>query len=81
MYRCTFYKGDYRERQEQANADRCVAYVEHHFDSSASPTASYAVIITGSNASQTSRNWGRWYAQAVAREFGVGVGGFFSPAV
>ena len=75
MYRCRFYRGDYRERQEQANADRCAAYVEHHFNSSASPTASYAVGITGSNASQTSRNWGRWYAQAVAREFGVGVGG------
>jgi len=67
--------GDYRERQEQANADRCVAYIEHHFNSSASPTASYAVVITGSNASQTSRNWGRWYAQAVAREFNVGIGG------
>lgn len=75
MYRCTFYKGDYRERQVQANADRCVAYVEHHFNSSASPSASYALVITGSNASQTSRNWGRWYAQAAAREFGIGVGG------
>jgi hypothetical protein len=75
MYRCTFYKGDYRERQLQANADRCVAYVEHHFNSSASPSASYALVITGSNASQTSRNWGRWYAQAAAREFGIGVGG------
>ena len=75
MYRCKFYKGDYRERQEQANADRCAAYVEHHFNSSASPTASYAVAITGANASQTSRNWGRWYAQAVAREFSLSVGG------
>ena len=37
MYRCKFYKGDYRERQEQANADRCAAYVEHHFNSSTSP--------------------------------------------
>ena len=75
MYRCKFYTGDYRERQEQANADRCAAYVEHHFNSSASPTASYAVAITGANASQTSRNWGRWYAQAVAREFSLSVGG------
>jgi len=75
MYRCKFYKGDYRERQEQANADRCAAYVEHHFNSSTSPTASYAVVITGANASQTSRNWGRWYAQAAAREFSLSVGG------
>ena len=45
MYRCKYYKGDYLERQGQANADRCVAYVEHHFNSSSSPTASYAVVI------------------------------------
>jgi len=76
MYRCKFYKGDYLERQKQANTDGCVAYVEHHFNSAASPSASYTVVITGANASQTSRNWGRWYAQAVAREFELRVGGF-----
>ena len=75
VYSVRIYKGDYPERQRQANADKCVAYVEHHFNSSESPAASYAVAITGANASQTSRNWGRWYAQAVAREFGVPVGG------
>jgi hypothetical protein len=75
MYTVRFYKGDYLERQRKANQDDCKAYVEHHFNSSSSPTANYAVVITGSNASQTSRNWGRWYAQAVAREFNVPVGG------
>lgn len=75
LYSVKLYKGDYLARQKQANADCCVAYVEHHFNSSESPTASYAVALTGANASQTSRNWGRWYAQAVAREFGVPVGG------
>ena len=45
MHRCIFYKGDYRERQEQANSDRCMAYVEHHFNSSVSPVASYAVLF------------------------------------
>ncbi len=75
MYRCKFYKGDYHDRQVQANADKCVGYVEHHFNSAASAAASYTVVITGANASQTSRNWGRWYAQAVAREFDLPVGG------
>lgn len=75
MYEVRFYKGDYRERQRQANRDGCIAYVEHHFNSSASSTANYTVVITGANASQTSRNWGRWYAKAVAREFGIPVGG------
>jgi hypothetical protein len=75
MYTVRFYRGNYADRQRQANEDRCVAYVEHHFNSTTSPMANYAVVITGSNASQTSRNWGRWYAQAVAREFDLPVGG------
>jgi hypothetical protein len=75
MYRVKFYKGDYLQRQQQANADQAVAYVEHHFNSSASEQANYAVVVVGSNASQTSRNWGRWYARAVADQFGTGVAG------
>ena len=70
-----FHKGDYSERQRRANADQAIAYVEHHFNSSSSPAAEYTVVITGSNASQTSRNWGRWYAQAISREFEVPDGG------
>jgi hypothetical protein len=75
MYDVRFYKGEYVKRQRDANEDGCVCYVEHHFNSSTSPTASYAVVITGSNASQTSKNWGRWYAQTVAREFEMPLGG------
>lgn len=75
MYQVKFYKGDYFERQQAANADKAVAYVEHHFNSSASPSANYAVVVVGSNASSTSRNWGRWYAKAVAEQFGTQVGG------
>ena len=75
MYEVRFYTGDYAARQRQANADGCAAYVERHFNSSPSPAAAYTVVITGANASQTRRNWGRWYAQTVAREFDVPVGG------
>ena len=75
MYEIRFYKGDYRERQRKANEDDCICYVEHHFNSSSSPSANYTVVITGSNASQTSKNWGRWYAQSVAREFDLRLGG------
>lgn len=74
-YTVKFYQGDYFERQQAANADQAVAYVEHHFNSSASPAAGYAVVVVGSNASNTSRNWGRWYARAVAEQFGNRVGG------
>lgn len=74
MYKVKFYRGDYIERQRQANSDNCVAYVEQHFNSYTS-TDDYSVVITGSNASPTSKNWGRWYAAAVAREFNSRVGG------
>jgi hypothetical protein len=75
MYEIRFYEGNYIERQRQANVDGAKAYVEHHFNSSSSTAAGYAVVITGSNASQTSRNWGRWYTQAIHREFDVPIGG------
>jgi hypothetical protein len=75
MYKVKFYKGDYFERQQKANEDDCVCYVEQHFNSSLSPSANYAVVVTGYNASQTSKNWGRWYANAVAREFDIPIGG------
>ncbi|PIY18554.1 hypothetical protein CO110_07190 [Candidatus Desantisbacteria bacterium CG_4_9_14_3_um_filter_40_11] len=74
MYKVKFYKGEYRERQKQANDDKCVAYVEQHFNS-AGAGANYTVVITGSNASSTSMNWGQWYAGAVSREFNLPLGG------
>ena len=75
MYQVKFYKGEYRARQNAANQDGAVAYVEHHFNASQSPSADYSLVIVGANASQTSRNWGRWYAAAIAREFNTKVGG------
>jgi hypothetical protein len=74
-YKVRFYKGDYRWRQKQANRDRCVGYVEQHFNGAANRRAGYAVVIVGYRSSQTSRNWGRWYAQQIGKEFGVPVGG------
>ncbi|MDX2448387.1 MAG: N-acetylmuramoyl-L-alanine amidase [Desulfobacterales bacterium] len=75
MYTVKFYTGDYYARQQKANGDDCLCYVEHHLNSSTNPDAGYSVVITGSNASQTSKNWGRWYAQAVAKEFDLRLGG------
>lgn len=75
MYEVKFYRGEYIDRQRAANRDRAVAYVEHHFNAASNPRADYAVVIVGSNASQTSRNWGRWYARAIANQFGTRVGG------
>ncbi len=73
MYHVRFYKGDYVARQRAANRDNCVAYVEHHFNSAAGTAGNYAAVIVGSNASNTSKNWARWYARAVADSFGIGL--------
>ncbi len=75
IYQVRFYSGDYLERQQKANADGAKLYYEQHFNSSSSRDASYSCVVVGSNASNTSKNWGRWYAQAIAREFGNTVGG------
>lgn len=71
MYTVRFYTGDYIVRQRKANADKAVAYVEQHFNSSTDPDARYALAVVGSNASTTSRAWGRWYSKRVAEEFGI----------
>lgn len=75
MYEVRFYQGDYIDRQKKANEDQCVAYVEHHFNSSSSADSGYSMVVTGANASQTSINWGRWYAGAVSRGFDIPLGG------
>jgi N-acetylmuramoyl-L-alanine amidase len=88
-YKVVIYKGDYSERQKQANKDKAICYVEHHFNSSAGlnpTTADYSVVIVGKNASETSIKWGQSYSKLVDDEFdeitrmggvnGVLVGGY-----
>lgn len=75
MYTVKFYKGDYAYRQRQANADGAACYVEHHFNSSASQSASYAVAIVGSNASRKSIKWARTYVKKICGLFNVESGG------
>lgn len=75
MYEVRFYQGDYTARQQAANRDGCVAYVEHHFNSTAGTGGNYACVIVGANASNASKNWARWYAHTVADSFGIKLGG------
>ncbi len=75
MYKVKFYKGNYIKRQKNANKDKAIAYVEQHFNSSASSQPNYSVVITGSNASTTSKNWGRWYARSISSSFATKVSG------
>jgi hypothetical protein len=75
MYDVRFYKGNYSWRQKQANRDRCAAYVEHHFNATSSTKSGYSVVVVGYNSSETSKRWGRWYANQIGREFRVPVAG------
>jgi N-acetylmuramoyl-L-alanine amidase len=73
-YLVQFFKGDYHQRQESANAQKCVAYVEQHFNSGRASDG-YSAAVTARNASAKSMEWGRAYAKAIAREFNCKVGG------
>ena len=75
MYKVNFYKGDYSARQEAANKDRCVCYIEHHFNANEGKAGNYVVVILGNNASDISKKWGRLYAQKIHDVFGVKVWG------
>ncbi|MFK5969217.1 MAG: N-acetylmuramoyl-L-alanine amidase [Candidatus Marithrix sp.] len=75
MYEVRFYKGNYKWRQIQANRDKCVAYIEHHFNATGNNTTGYSVVIVGYNSSNTSKAWGRWYANHIGQEFRVPVAG------
>ena len=74
-YNVRFYTGKYPNRQQQANKDKCICYVEQHLNAAASAKAGYSVVITGYNCSETSKSWGRWYAQRVGKVFAIPVKG------
>lgn len=82
-YTVKFYKGEYYTRQNDANRDKAVAYVEHHFNAGLF-TANYTVVIVGSNASKKSIEWGKDYTRAICKAFstipggddGIKVGGY-----
>ncbi|MEM6428463.1 MAG: hypothetical protein AAF708_04420 [Deinococcota bacterium] len=71
-YTVQFYKSDYPDRQEQAIADGCIAYVEQHFN--AGGNANYSlVIIPKPNPIAIARDWAEWYAKRVAQLFGINI--------
>lgn len=73
-YKVNFYKGSYKSRQEQANKDKCVCYVEHHFNSAAA-SADYSLTVVAANASETSKKWGKLYTKTITEAFGTKAGG------
>ena len=71
MIRVKFYKGDYKERQREANAANAALYIEQHFNSCESRKAGYALAIVGSNASKASVDFAEYYVELVQAAFNV----------
>lgn len=71
IYTVVFYKGDYGHRQDQANADNAICYIEHHFNAAESPTANYTCCVVGSNSSDLSKRWGDYYTDRCAETFKI----------
>ena len=86
-YLIKFYKGDYTTRQNSANLDKAVLYVEHHFNGG-SATANYSLCNVATNAGLKSKAIATSYVNRISRAFntplanndfaqkGVSVGGF-----
>lgn len=84
-YSVRFYKGDYPSRQQAANFDRAICYVEQHFNSSGGVDANYVLATRATNAPEVTEEWGRWYTAEVSRHFnlpdqGVSNGGYLGRA-
>ncbi len=71
VYNPVLYRGDYSQRQKQANTNNAICYVEQHFNSFSNHDANYSMAVTTINQSSKSKSWGAWYAQRVAEEFGI----------
>lgn len=69
-YSVKFYKGDYSVRQRNANADKAIVYIEHHFNGG-SPLANYALCNVATNSSQKSRAVAKSYVDRISRVFDV----------
>jgi len=84
-YTVRFYKSDYASRQNAANFDRAMCYVEQHFNSSGGTDVNYALATVATNAPPVAEEWGRWYTAQVSAKFGIedkgiSVGGYMGKA-
>lgn len=69
-FQVIFYKGDYKDRQEQANRDDCDLYVEQHLNSVTDPTIDYACVITRKVPNTTEEALAKTYCEMIHNTFG-----------
>lgn len=76
QYTVKLYDGGPADLPRRVKADGCVCYAEQHFGWGPNESVpSRAVVITASNATAYTKDWGRWYAREISREFSVSLGG------
>jgi N-acetylmuramoyl-L-alanine amidase len=73
-YRVEFVKGDYTQRQMQANRMSAALYFEGHANASTDPNADYALGIVATNASTASIDLAARLARGWAAAFDAGLG-------
>jgi predicted acylesterase/phospholipase RssA len=75
-YTVKLYDGEPAELPQRVKGDGCVCYAEQHFGWGPNESVpSRSMVITASNATEYTKNWGRWYAREVSREFSIALGG------
>ncbi|MEQ8222159.1 MAG: S41 family peptidase [Candidatus Eremiobacterota bacterium] len=69
-YKVKFYRGDYRDREEKANEDGAICYVEQHFNSTGGdPNTNYTMVLITTGASDFTRTWAEYYMNRVSEQF------------
>jgi carboxyl-terminal processing protease len=72
VYKVKFYRGDYRERQEKANEDGAICYVEQHFNSTdGDRNTNYTMILIPSGSSDFTKKWAEYYVNRVSEAFNL----------
>ena len=72
VYKVKFYRGDYRDRQEKANEDGAICYVEQHFNSTdGDPNTNYTMILIPSGSSDFTKKWAEYYVNSVSEAFNL----------
>lgn len=74
MYTIRFYHGESKERQLQANCDKCNAYLAARYNYSNNPDDNFTIVAVGSNATNISKRWGRFTAKLISSEFETPLG-------
>ncbi len=70
VYKVKFYRGDYRDREEKANEDGAICYVEQHFNSTGGdPNTNYTMVLITTGSSDFTKTWAEYYVNRVSEQF------------